>query len=315
MGNLSRRQVLIGAGLVLLVIILLLALIDIGAVIDMLLLADWRFILLGTFFLLLGYGIVSLRTRYLLENKTGFLETIKVDSSGFMLSILAQIPNSIYRAVAINKTTDTEGSLSTAMVVSEYTMAFILRIVVLIFGVALFASRIRGAENTLLVSLVIVAILLVILFVMLRYKEQLQPKLASALRRLPRISGERAESISNSFYGVLAGVGSPRRFLTALLLTLVFWICFFLFFEFILLAFDLDESISYPIVALVTIFIVPPSAPMMVGIYHGLLIAPLVALDIMDAELAMAYAVLVHAIQMVLLIVLGVWGLSRMNIR
>jgi cytochrome oxidase assembly protein ShyY1 len=45
------------------------------------------------------------------------------------------------------------------------------------------------------------------------------------------------------------------------------------------------------------------------------LIAPLVALKWLGAEPATAYAVLLHAIQMVCLIVLGVWGLSRLDIK
>ena len=76
----------------------------------------------------------------------------------------------------------------------------------------------------------------------------------------------------------------------------------------------LDESISYPLVTLVTLFFVPPASPLMVGVFHGVLIAPLVALNLMDTEVATAYAVLLHAIEMVVLIALGAWGLSRMNI-
>jgi hypothetical protein len=43
----SRRQLLISAGLVILVIVLLFALVDVGAVVEMLLVADWRVRLRG----------------------------------------------------------------------------------------------------------------------------------------------------------------------------------------------------------------------------------------------------------------------------
>ncbi|MFC2043533.1 hypothetical protein ACFLUA_05235 [Chloroflexota bacterium] len=69
--------------------------------------------------------------------------------------------------------------------------------------------------------------------------------------------------------------------------------------------FDLDQSISYPTVALVTVFLVPTSSPLMVGVFHGVLIASLVALNLMETEVATAYAVLLHAIELLILILLG----------
>lgn len=95
---------------------------------------------------------------------------------------------------------------------------------------------------------------------------------------------------------------------------MAYWLCAFAFSIFVLQAFELDESISYPLVALVTVFFVPPASPLMMGVFHGVLIAPLVALNLMDTEVAAAYAVLLHAVEMVVLIALGTWGLSRLNI-
>jgi hypothetical protein len=113
---------------------------------------------------------------------------------------------------------------------------------------------------------------------------------------------------------VVSRVGSPRRFGVALLLTLAYWLSAFAFFFSVLQAFDLDESISYLLVALVTVFLVPPASPLMAGVFHGLLVAPLVGLGLMETEVATAYAVLLHAIEMVVLIALGGWAVRRMNI-
>jgi hypothetical protein len=134
------------------------------------------------------------------------------------------------------------------------------------------------------------------------------------LQHLPLIDEPRAERVSSTLFGVVSRVGSPRRFGVALLLTMAYWICAFAFFFFVLQAFELDRSVSYPLVALVTVFLVPPASPLMAGVFHGVLIAPLVALNLMDTEVATAYAVLLHAIEMAVLIALGAWALSRMNI-
>ena len=108
--NNSPRQLLISAGLVILVIVLLLVLVDVGAVIEMLLLADWRMLLLATAFLIAGFGLTTLRTRYILGNKPGYLDTLKVDGSGMMLGVLIQFPSSAYRVVTMDRTTEVKAS-------------------------------------------------------------------------------------------------------------------------------------------------------------------------------------------------------------
>ena len=310
----SRRQLLISAGLVILIILLLFAFVDVGAVIEMLLLADWRMLLLATLFLVIGYGLTTLRTRYILGNKPGFLDTLKVDGSGMMLGVLIQFPSSAYRVVTLDRTTSVEASEATSVIVAEYVLSLIMRVIVLALGIALLAGALKGQESLLLISGVTVVVLLVLLYVAATRGEQLQPKMARGLQRLPLIDEQRGERISSTLFGVVARVGSPRRFGVALLLTMAYWCCAFLFFHFVLLAFDLEESISYPLVALVTVFLVPPASPLMAGVFHGVLVAPLVALELMPTEVATAYAVLLHAIEMVVLVALGAWALGRMNI-
>lgn len=312
--NGSRRQLLISAGLVILVIVLLFALVDVGAVIEMLLLADWRMLLLATVFLVIGYGLTTLRTRYMLGNKPGYLDTLKVDSSGMMLGILIQFTSSAYRVVTLDRTTPAKASEATSVIVAEVVLSLLMRVIVLALGITLLAGAVQGQEQSLLIGVVVVVVLLIVLYVAATRGEQLQPKLARGLQRLPLIDEPRGERVSLTLFGVVSRVGSPRRFGVALLLTMAYWLCAFAFFFFVLQAFELEESISYPLVALVTVFLVPPASPLMVGVFHGVLIAPLVALNLMDTEVATAYAVLLHAIEMVVLIALGAWGLSRMNI-
>ena len=312
--NNSPRQLLISAGLVILVIVLLFALVDVGAVIEMLLLADWRMLLLATAFLIAGFGLTTLRTRYMWGNKPGYLDTLKVDGSGMMLGVLIQFPSSAYRVVTMDRTTEVKASEATSVIVAEYVLSLIMRVIVLALGITLLAGAARGAENSLLIGVVVVVALLVVLYVAATRGEQLQPRLARGLQRLPLIDEQRGERVSSTLFGVVSRVGSPRRFGVALLLTLAYWLCAFAFFFFVLQAFELEESISYPLVALVTVFLVPPASPLMAGVFHGVLIAPLVALNLMDTEVATAYAVLLHAIEMVILVALGTWALSRMNI-
>jgi uncharacterized membrane protein YbhN (UPF0104 family) len=313
LANVSFRQFVTTLGMVILILLLLLTLVDVDAIFDMLRYADWRLLLLAIACLLLSYGIFTLRTRYLLSNKAGFLETLHVDNSGFMLSILMQIPNSVYRAIALNRTTPVEMSRASSAVVVEFSQGTILRLIGLVLVVVLLAGDIQGNEEPLLVGVGIVGLLLAILFAAVSYGEQIEPRLTEGLAYVPLVDKRRASGISSAVIGGLRNAGSPGRFAIALLLSLGYWAFGLGFYYFTLRAFELDVPML--IVALTALIIAPPFSPMMPGIFHGLLIAPLIGLQLLESAQATAYAVLLHAIQMIILIVLGAWGIASMDIK
>jgi uncharacterized protein (TIRG00374 family) len=299
---------------VILLIALLLIVVDVGRVIELLLLADWRWMLLGIGFLLLGYGLLSVRMRYLLGGRVGFRDTFRADTSGMMLTILMQLPNSVYRPLVMDRTTDVEMAQATPAVMMEVVFAQILRVVGLVLFILLATADTREAQGLLPFAGAIVVLLLVVLFVLASRGEQIAPRMTGGLRRLPRVDKVRAQRLSSMLIAGVATVGSPRRFGVVLFLSLAYWLCGLAFYSMVLHAFDLDPSVSDLTPALVVLFLVPPSTPLMAGLFHGIVVAPLVALGLLEAEIATAYAVLLHAIQMVILITLGMWGLSRLDI-
>jgi hypothetical protein len=196
----------------------------------------------------------------------------------------------------------------------ELLLGTLLRLVGFALAVALLAADLRDAEQPLLIGVGLVVVLLALLFWSVGHAKQIQPRLAGGLRRVPRVDEGRADRISSRLVGGLESAGSPRRFGVALLMTLAFWLCGFVFYFLAARAFEIDVPIPYLLVALVTLVVAPPSSPLMPGIFHGLVVAPVVAFKLLSVEAATAYAVLVHAIQMVCLITLGFWGLSQMGI-
>lgn len=311
--NTSFRQFLTTVGMAILVILLLLTLVDIGAVFDTLRYADWRLMLLGIVSLMLSYVIFSLRTRYLLNSEVGLLDTLHIDNSGFMLSILMQVPNSVYRVAALKRTTTVKTSRASSAVVVEFSQGSILRVAGLLVTITLLAGDLRGSEEPLLIGAGIVGLLLGLIFAVANYGEQVEPRLTAGLKYLPLVDKRRASGISSSIVGGLAGAGSPRRFGIALLFSLAYWVFGLGFYFFTLRAFQLDVPMF--LVALTALVIAPPFSPMMPGVFHGLLIATLIGLQLLDSDIATAYAILLHAIQMLILILLGAWGLSRMDVK
>jgi uncharacterized membrane protein YbhN (UPF0104 family) len=311
----SRRQVLITIGLVALLIFLLLSLVDMGAVFDLLRRADWGLLLAGTGFLLLCYGLLAVRWRYVLANHPGLAKTAHILNSGLMFSIITPIPNSPFRVVVMDRVTPVKATAATSSILIEYVLSFILRLVGLALIVVLLVGSLRGSERPLLVGAGVVGLMVLILFAVVSRAEQIAPVLAGTLQRLPGIDAERAERIATTALEGLASTGSPRRFGGALLLSFAYYLCAFAFYYLALQALGLESRAPLAVLALGALFLVPPASPMMPGIFHSVMIAPLVALKWLEAEPATAYAVILHAVQMVCLIVLGVWGLSRLDIK
>jgi|GEM_PF-2534228 len=309
-----RRQLLITVGLVILLIILLFLLVDMGAVIDMLRQANWGLLLLGVPFLLLCYLLLLIRWRYLLGNSPTLKETQHVLFSGMMLSIITPIPNSPFRVVAISRTTDVKATTATSSIAVEYLDSFILRLIGLTLGTVLLLGNLRGSENTLLIGAGAVILMVAALFLLVSQRERIAPPLTRALARVPRVGEERAERASSAIVDFLAGTGTPKQFAVALLISLAYWVCALVFYYLAVLGLGVESRVPLLVVAIGALFLVPPASPMMPGLFHSVLIAPLVTLNWLSAESATAYAVVLHAIMMVILIVLGAWGLSRIDL-
>ena len=312
--NTTRRRLIIIVGVVILLVVLLLLVVDVERVIELLLQADWRWMLLGITCLLLSYGLLSVRMRYLLRGQVGFRDTFRADTSGMMLTILMQLPNSIYRPLVMDRTTDVGISQSTPAVMMEVVFAQILRVVGLVLFIMLATADTRGAQGLLPLAGVTVILLLVLMYVLSSRGEQIAPRVAGGFQHLPGVDEARAWRLSTTLISGVETVGSPRRFGVVLILSLAYWLCGLAFYSMVLHAFDLDPSVSDLEPALIVLFLVPPSTPLMAGLFHGVVVAPLIALDLLETEIATAYAVLLHAIQMVILIGLGTWGISRMDI-
>ena len=95
------------------------------------------------------------------------------------------------------------------------------------------------------------------------------------------------------------------------------WGCFWLFHYLVFLALPIglttQEMLTLAAAALV---VVPPSSPGMIGVYQGILVGFLILFRITDSYALTAYAILVFAVQLILWIILGSWGLisTRLNL-
>lgn len=132
------------------------------------------------------------------------------------------------------------------------------------------------------------------------------------LSLMPRIDEKRVRGTLTEVQKAVDSAGSSRSLLFSLLYTLVIMLCFTLFHYLVWAAFPLDlpwrKMLTLSLAALV---VVPPTAPLMIGAYQGLLVGTLAVFRVLDASSLMAYAILVQAMQIIFWIIVGVWVLFR----
>lgn len=310
-----RRHIFRTIGLTILIILLLLLLVDFEAVWEDLRLTDWREYAISVGFLIVAYGLITWRTRFLLKKKLGYFDALYADSSGYMFSILMQLPNSAFRMLALNRSAGIDTSLATSALTVEVITGWLTRTLALVFAIVLVAADSGDAQRPILISILVVTGITVLLFVLARNADRLQTPLANGLARLPRLDAERAERVAAKISNILKHLASVRRFGVAFFLTVLVWLFALLFYFFSFQSMNIELATPHLFVALVAMVVAPPTSPMMIGVFHGAIIAILGTLNYMDANEATVYAVGLHFVQMVLLVVLGVIGMRRMNLQ
>lgn len=311
----SRRQTLIIIGLIALIIVLLLTFIDFSAVFDILATADWRLIGAGAVLLILSYVFLTFRWRYLLGNRHSYQDSLSVAGSGYMFGILIQLPTTIYRVLVMERKSMAKVSESTSAIAVEVVLSLILRVLSAVLVISLLVARSREAEDFLSTSVLVVLGLLLLMFLVVGLRDRLEPAVAKLLALLPNVEDEKAQQTSASIFLAAASAGSPKRFGIAFFLSLCYWLCGLGFYSFVVSAFSIDEKFQVVAIAAAAMTVVPISSPMMIGVFHGLLIATLVALKLGNTTEATSYAIVVHLIQMAVLLILGSWGLRRLKLK
>lgn len=161
---------------------------------------------------------------------------------------------------------------------------------------------------------VIVAFLLLLAAAAI-FRGRLAGLLSGGLKRLPWVTDERATYVSRALAAGSAILLRPRRLLEALALTVVVWTLGGLAIWLLFPAFGLDLSGSAPWLILVAnaFAITLPSGPAGVGVFEASIQAALIAYGV-SASTALSYAVVLHAINFLPIILIGVassWWIAR----
>lgn len=277
--------------------------------------ADWRYVAVAGLFLLTGVLLLSLRWRYLLHNRAAYPDVLKSDGMSNLTTSLGPIPAPPLRVITISRISPVTITAATSGMMVDRLLEQLMRLSCLLLALFLYAQLLISPA-ALAGNILGLLLGLLLLFWLLRRPDQAVAVLSGWLGRIPRVSPDRAHGlVSNLVQGFILA-GTPGRFLLSLLLSIGMWGCFFVFQVIILAALGLELDIRQAAaIALAVLAVAPPSAPAMPGVYHGVVVASLSLLGILGAAELTAYAILSHALQFALWLVLGTWGLAASNLR
>lgn len=297
--------------LVLLITLLFLLFVDVNEVGSQLRQADPVYLAVAMLMLLAGFVVYAVRWRLLLHRIPSFSITFNASNLGHLLNMLLPLRvGEPVRVIALNRSSEAGVGQITSSVVIERMLETVLRLAA--FGGMLMIGIGFTQSPAILAGLgVFLLVTLAVLVWMVKNREKILEKWPYYLGRIPRLSQERAYHSLAELLDALVEMSSLRSLGLGLLTSTLASGFFLGFHYFVLLALDFPLTQAQMLaLSLGILVIAPPSAPTMPGIYHAQIVLPFAALGVPGSALA-AYAIVLHALQTVMVVGLGAWALYK----
>lgn len=299
------------AAAIVVILILFAAFVDWRTVVDQLRRADWRYLAAASSALVSGLALYAARWRALLATRMRWRSTFHAANVGHAVNTLIPMrAGEPARIVMLGRSESAPLAEVTSSVVVERLFEQIMRVTALVSAVAVGAG-LTVSPGAIAGALAFVSLGMGGMIWLIRHRDSVLERWPAVLARLPRVTEAGARSLLGSILAGFAGIATPRQFFTGLAWSLLTWACFAIFHALALLALRLDLPASQAIsMSLGALALAPPSAPTQPGVYHASIVAPLTAIGFDNAAL-IAYAILLHAIQMAWMVGLGLLALAQ----
>lgn len=296
------------------IIAIFLLLVDLDAVLEQLQTADPLLLLLASAAFIAGLVAFAARWRALLNYEPSLVFTFHASNMGHAGNIL--LPFRFGEAIRVLVMgTDEAVSLaeSTSSFVVERLFEQSMRLLA-VLGAVMIGVGLETSAAALVGGVVFVVLGFAAVLWLAGHPEFTLQKGTYLLAMIPRISEQRARQATADFLANLSGIAQPRRFAVVLSWSFLSWVLFWLFFFITLRALDTGLALQEQIaISLGALAVSPPSAATQPVLFHASVVAPLAAVGF-DTELVTAYAVLLHILEMIWLIILASWGLFATKI-
>ena len=288
--------------------------VDLNQVIVRLRLADWRFLAASMIALVVSYVLLAIRWRYLLGNQPGFIPSFHSVNVSNLVNSLTPIPEIALRVLITGQGSGMSVPGATSGMLVERSLEQVMR--VLAFLIAILTGYVLAINSSsMMVNAGLIVGFLIMMALLLRNAERFVSWIKSQLRRFPRIDQPRVEKVLNDMQTGLKLAGGPKQLTIGWLMSFAIWGAFFIFAYLALVGLNIDLPVPQLLaISLVTLAVAPPSAPGTPGLYQATIVGALSLIAGLDLALMTTYAIMIHILQVLPLLILGFWGLMGTNL-
>ena len=224
----------------------------------------------------------------------------------FFNNILPARAGEAARVIALHRRASTPKAETLGTVVVE-RLFDVLALLIVLFASYPWLPEISWLRAAALFGAFVVAVLLALIFVVVRYDARAIHWLLSPLRRIRREGvAERLEAAAVNATRGLVGLRDPRIALRGMLLTIASWVTLGVSYAILTNAFHLDLPLvaGMLVTVAVNLSLVLPSSPAALGVFEAATVIALRAFDVPHAE-ALSYALVLHLLNLVPFLVVG----------
>ena len=282
---------------------------DIGKVLRS---ADFRYLIMGIALIGCFMLLRAVRWRFMLDNKIALWHIFHLQNIGYMLTqILPLRIGDPARAVLVGS----EKNLTIGQGMSTMVVERVLDMLVIVLMLPIAAAQLAvfpdWLRDTARVSGILAVMAIAVVIIGANFRPIVHTTLTNILNQTPLDSQRWAGMIDD----LLAGLNiftSLRKGFLLILLTLAVWIPIIFSYQAFMLAAGLDADfiVTIFVVCAAAFSIATPSSPGQVGVFHAGVTLALTSLGFESANAA-SFAFLYHTFNFILLIMLGIIGLSR----
>jgi uncharacterized protein (TIRG00374 family) len=288
--------------------------VDLNQVVELLRLADWRYLAASVIALVIAYILLAVRWRYLLGNQVGFIPSFHSVNVSNLVNSLTPIPEIALRVLITGQGSGMSVPGTTSGMLVERSLEQVMR--VLAFLIALLTGYVVAvSSSSIIVNAGLIIGFLVMMALLLRNAERFISWIKSQLRRYPRLDKPRIEKVLTDMETGLKLAGGPRQLTVGWLMSFAIWGAFFGFVYLVLIGLKINFPVPQMIaISMMTLAVAPPSAPGTPGLYQATIVGALSLVAGLDLVMMTTYAIMIHLLQVLPLLLLGFWGLMGTNL-
>jgi glycosyltransferase 2 family protein len=229
----------------------------------------------------------------------------------FFNNVLPARAGEAIRVFTLHQETGTSRAEALATAFSE-RLYDVLALLVLLLVAAPFLPEVGWLRSAAILAVVLVALTLLAVVVLARWGERPVRFVLRPLTVLPRIDAERLDFAARSLVRGLVGLRRPGLAAAAFAVTIVSWLALAASFRLAMEGFDLGVGFGAGllVVIAVNLALIIPSSAAAIGVFEAAVLVALRAYGVDDSR-ALAYAVVLHALNFVPFVLAGLYLVHR----